>query len=73
RAVRAAAAKGVRAREVDTRTKDEKAKVGQQYRLVVVPAVLLLDDAGKEVARYEGESADVLKSVQTSLDQLTKK
>ena len=73
RAVRASAAKGVKAREIDTRNKEEKAKVGQQYRLVVVPAVLFLDDGGKEVTRYEGESSDTLKSVQAGLDQLLKR
>ena len=70
RAVRAAAARGVKAREVDTRNKDEKAKVSQQYRIMVSPAVLFLDDGGKEVTRFEGESKETTDGVKTTLDKM---
>lgn len=73
RAVRAAASRGVKAREVDTRNKDEKAKVSQQYRILVSPAVLFLDDGGKEVSRFEGESKETLDGVKTTLDKMSKK
>ena len=73
RAVRAAAARGVKAREVDTRNNDEKAKVSQQYRILVSPAVLFLDNGGNEVSRFEGESKETVDGVKTTLDKMTKK
>ncbi len=73
RAVRAAAGQGVKTREVDTRNKDEKAKVSQQYRIMVSPAVLFFDDGGKEVTRFEGESKETLDGVKKTLDKMGKK
>ncbi len=72
RAVRAAASRGVKAREVDTRNKDERSKVSQQYKIMVSPAVLFLDDAGKEVSRFEGESKETLEGVKSTLDKMAK-
>lgn len=71
--VRAAAAKGVKAREVDTRDKDKKAEVSKQYKITVAPTVLFLDSGDKETRRFEGESGDVVKTLKSELDQLTKR
>lgn len=71
--VRAAAAKGVKAREVDTRDKDKKAAVSKQYKITVAPTVLFLDPSDKETRRFEGESGDVVKALRSELDQLAKR
>ncbi|WP_437723540.1 hypothetical protein [Sorangium sp. So ce861] len=67
RVVRAAAQKGVPTKEIDTRTNKEEAK---KYRVLVAPAVLLLDSDGKEARRYEGESSDTVASMKADLDAL---
>lgn len=72
RAVRAAAARGVKTREVDTFNRDEAAKVSQKYRVIVSPTVLFLDDKGKEVSRLQGESQKILADVKAALNKLAK-
>jgi hypothetical protein len=72
-AVRSAAAKGVKTREVDTRNKDKKAEVSRQYKIAVSPAVLFLDPSEKETRRFEGESSDTVKALKLELDRLTKR
>ena len=71
-AVRAAAAKGVKTREVDTRDKDKKAEISKQYKIMVSPCVLLLDPSDKETRRFEGESGDVVKALKSELAQLSR-
>ena len=72
RAVRAAAARGVKTREVDTFNRDEAAKVSQKYRVLVSPTVLFLDGAGKEVSRLQGESEKTLADVKTALSKMAR-
>ncbi len=72
-AVRAAAPKGVRTREIDTRKKDEMTVASKKYRIVVQPTVVLVDDADNEVRRYEGESKDTIAALKADLDRLTQK
>lgn len=67
RTVRAAGARGVPMKEVDTRTSKDEAK---KYRALVVPTVVLFDAAGNEVRRYEGESGDTIKKLKSDLDTL---
>ena len=73
RLVRAAARDGVRTREVDARNKDEAAKVVQKYRVTVQPTVLLLDEAGRDVKRFEGESNDTIRALMHELSKLVKR
>ena len=73
RTVRAAAGKGVRVHEIDTRDKDKQAATSQQYKIMVSPAVLILDATDKETRRFEGESSDTLKALNSELDQITKR
>lgn len=72
-AVRAAAKKGVRTREIDTRNKADMEAASKKYRIVVQPTVVLLDDADEEVRRYEGESKETISALKTDLDTMAKK
>lgn len=72
-AVRTAAKKGVRTREIDTRNKADMEAASKRYRIMVQPTVVLLDDADKEVRRYEGESKDTIDALKTDLDLMAKK
>ncbi len=67
RAVRTAAKKGVATKEIDTRTNKANA---QKYAARVVPTVVVVDGAGKELRRYQGESEDAIKSLKADLDAL---
>jgi len=73
RSVRAAASKGVKVREIDARDKYKKAATSKQYRIMVAPAVLFLDTTGKVTRRFEGESSDTLKALDSALEQLEKR
>jgi len=73
RSVRAAASHGVKVREVDMRNEAEEAKVARGYRILVAPTVLFLDDTGKEVSRFEGESKETFDGVQATLDGIAKR
>lgn len=73
RAVRAAAAGGIKVREVDARNAQDKRVVAREYRILVSPAILFLDDRGREVSRVEGESRDAVRAVRTGLAQLAKR
>jgi Flp pilus assembly protein TadD len=72
-AVRAAAKKGVRTREIDTRNKADMEAASKKYRIVVQPTVVLLDDDDKEVRRHEGESKETISALKTDLDTMAKK
>ena len=65
RSVRDARAKGVTTREIDTRTGKTEAT---KYRVLVGPTVVFLDGAGAEIRRYEGESSDTIKELQSDLE-----
>ena len=72
-AVRAAAKKGVHTREIDTRNKADMEAASKKYRILVQPTVVLVDDADREVRRYEGETKETITSLKTELDQMAKK
>lgn len=67
RAVRMAAARGVRTEEIDTRDAGDRAA---RYRLLVAPTVLTLDTSGTEIRRFEGESPETVAGVREHLAQL---
>lgn len=68
RAVRAASARGVPVREVDPA---QNRDLMQQYRVLVEPTMLVLDQRDRELRRHEGESSDVLAAIRTDLDRLS--
>lgn len=67
RAVRTAAARGIRTEEIDAREPGERAG---RYRLLVAPTVITLDAEAKEIRRFEGESPDTVRGVREHLEQL---
>jgi sugar/nucleoside kinase (ribokinase family) len=67
RAVRDARKRGVATEEVDTRDPGDRAK---RYRLLVAPAVVVLDGSGRELKRLEGESSDTVRAIRAELDRL---
>lgn len=67
RAVRDARKRGVATEEVDTRDPGDRAK---RYRLLVAPAVVVIDGSGHEVKRLEGESSDTVRAIRAELDRL---
>lgn len=67
RVVRAAGTRGVATREVDPSRDPELVR---RYRVTVEPTVLVLDADGREIARREGESQDVIAALRTDLDRL---
>lgn len=67
RAVRDARKRGVATEEVDTRDPGDRAK---RYRLLVAPAVVVLDGSGRELTRLEGESSDTVRAIRDELDRL---
>lgn len=68
RAVRQAAKRGVAVEELAPNSNSELLR---QYHVLTVPTVLVLDNAGKEVSRFEGEDATTVKDVQTRLAALS--
>lgn len=68
RAVRDARKRGVATEEVDARDPGDRAK---RYRLLVAPAVVVLDPSGRELKRLEGESSDTIRAIRAELDRLT--
>lgn len=68
RMVRGAAARGATVRELAPGAAPE---LERRYRVTVAPTLLCLDDRGREIARYEGESPAVVESVRTRLARLS--
>jgi hypothetical protein len=68
RAVRQAAKRGVAVAEVAPHSNSE---LLHRYHVLTEPTVLLLDKAGNEIARYEGEDAATVKAVQNRLATLS--
>ena len=60
RGVREAVRRGVATEEIDARRSSDRLA---RYKLLVAPSVLLLDEAGREVKRYEGESPDTVRAI----------
>ena len=67
RVVRRVGKSGVATEEIDARSAEPPAK----YRLLVAPAVLILDAAGHELSRFEGESPKTVRAIETAVDKLT--
>lgn len=67
RAVRDAQQRGVATEEVDARDPGDRAK---RYRLLVAPAVVVLDGSGRELKRFEGESPETVSAIRAELDLL---
>lgn len=67
RAVRRAGKNGVATEEIDARSAEPPAK----YRLFVAPGVLILNAAGQELARFEGESPKTVRAIEAALGKLT--
>jgi hypothetical protein len=63
RAVRAAAARGVPVREND----DAPAR---EHHVTVQPSVIIVDTAGRETARHEGESEMTIQALKKDLDAI---
>ena len=66
RAVRQAKKRGIATEEIDARSAAPPAR----YRVLVAPAVLILDAAGHEVRRFEGESAKTVRAIEAELGKL---
>ena len=68
RAVRQAAKRGVAVAELAPNSNSDLLR---QHHVVTVPTLLVLDNAGKEISRFEGEDAATVKAVQTRLAALS--
>lgn len=67
RAVRQASRRGLRVAELSA---DSKSDLLRQHHLLTVPTVLLLDNNGKEIGRFEGEDATTVEAIKVSLAAL---
>ena len=67
RAVREVSKRGIRVAELSP---DSQSDLLRRYRVLTVPTVLLLDNAGNEIGRFEGEDATTVKAIQTRLSVL---
>ncbi len=65
--VRSARDRGIAVQEL---APDSKSDLLARYHLLVVPTVLILDQNGREVSRYEGEGRGTVKAIRASLEQL---
>ena len=68
RAVRQAAKRGVVVAEVAPNSNSD---LLGRYHVLTVPTVLVLNKAGKEISRFEGEDAATVKAVQVRLAALS--
>ena len=68
RAVRQAAKRGVAVAELAPNSKSDLLR---KYHVLTVPTLLVLDNAGKEISRFEGEDTATVKAVQTRLAALS--
>ena len=69
-AVREARSRGISVTEL---MPDSDSVLLRNHRIVVAPTVLVLDQDGRELNRFEGESVATLEAVQTRLNQLQSK
>ncbi len=67
RAVREVSKRGIQIAELSP---DSQSDLLHRYRVLTVPTVLLLDSAGNEIGRFEGEDAKTVKAIQTRLSVL---
>lgn len=66
-AVRQTSKRGVRVSEVSP---DSKSDLLRRYHLLTIPTVLLLDNRGEEIGRFEGEDATTVKAIKQRLAAL---
>ncbi len=67
-AVRETSRRGVHVAELSP---DSKSDLLHRYHVLTVPTVLLFDETGKEIGRFEGEDAATLKAIKTRLAALS--
>ncbi len=67
RAVREVSKRGIRVAELSP---DSQSDLLHRYRVLTVPTVLVLDSAGNEIGRFEGEDVTTVKAIQTRLSAL---
>ena len=65
--VRAARDRGVQVQELSP---DSKSEMLRRYRVLTIPTVLILDQRGQVVLRFEGEDRQTVVAVRTQLAQL---
>ena len=68
-AVREVSKRGIPVAELSPNSKSDLLR---RYRVLTVPTVLLLDTAGNEIGRFEGEDAATVRAVQTRLSVLAR-
>ena len=66
-AVRIVRKRGVSVQEFNP---DSKSPLIARYRVLTIPTVLILDEKGEVVSRYEGEDRQTLTALHSSLEQL---
>lgn len=66
-AVRAVGKRGVSVQEFNP---DSKSPLIARYRILSIPTVLVLDQKGEVMSRYEGESRQTLASIRSELEHL---
>lgn len=65
--VRAARDSGITVQEIDANSQSD---LLERYHVIVFPTVLIFNEAGKEIARYEGEGPQAISAVQAAIEQL---
>lgn len=68
RDVREAARRGIATEEIDAR---ESGPQAEHYKLLVAPAVLILDASGHEARRFEGEAPKTVTAIRDELARLS--
>ena len=66
-AVRAVRKRGVSVQEFNP---DSKSPLIARYRVLTIPTVVILDEKGEVVSRYEGEDRQTLSALRSGLEQL---
>jgi hypothetical protein len=69
RAVRAAGKRGLAVQEL---TPESQSDLLKRHQVLTSPTVLILDQDGREISRYEGETKETLAALKSRLDQLVK-
>lgn len=69
RSVRSAHDRGIRVAELSP---DNKSEMLRRYNVLTVPTVLILDDTGRVISRFEGEDQPTVAAVRNQLAKLTK-
>lgn len=67
RGVRDARRRGLATEEIDARNGSDAAT---PHRLLLAPTLIVLDGAGRELKRFEGESPQTIRAIQAELERL---